>query len=59
VGLKVNGTHQLLVYADNVYPLEDNVNTKKKKTEALTDASHQNAGQNYNNNNKKMALTSF
>jgi hypothetical protein len=49
VGLKVNGTNQLLVYADDLYPLEDNVNIKKKTPEALTDASHQNAGQNYNN----------
>jgi hypothetical protein len=30
VGLKLNGTHQLLVYADNVYLLGDNVDTMKK-----------------------------
>jgi hypothetical protein len=63
VGLKLNGTHQLLVYADDVNLLEDNTDTKKKKHRNY-DASkevglevnaektkyrsrHQNAGQNY------------
>jgi hypothetical protein len=63
VGLKLNGTHQLLVYADDVNLLGDN---KTKNTEPLIDASkefglevntekskymllsyHQNEGQNY------------
>jgi hypothetical protein len=38
VRLKLNGTHQLLVYADYVTLLGDNINTAKKNTETLTDA---------------------
>jgi hypothetical protein len=40
VALKLNGTHQLLAYADDVNLLGDNIDTiKKKGTETLTDAS--------------------
>jgi hypothetical protein len=30
VGLKLNGTHQLLIYADTMHLLGDNINTIKK-----------------------------
>jgi hypothetical protein len=38
VGLKLNGTHQLLVYADDVNLLGDNTDTIKKNTGTLIDA---------------------
>jgi hypothetical protein len=39
VWLKLNGTHLLLVYADIVNLLGDNINTIQENTETLTDAS--------------------
>jgi hypothetical protein len=39
VGLKFNGTHQLLVYTDDVTLLGDNIDTIKKNTGTLIDAS--------------------
>jgi hypothetical protein len=38
VGLKLNGPHQPLAYADDVNLLGDNIDTLKKNTEALIDA---------------------
>jgi hypothetical protein len=35
MGLKLNGTHQLLACADNVNLLEDNIDTIKKNTGTL------------------------
>jgi hypothetical protein len=39
VGLKLNGTHQLLAYADDVNLLGDNLDTIKKSTDTLIAAS--------------------
>jgi hypothetical protein len=38
VGLKLNGTHQLLAYPDDVNLLGNNIDTIKKNTENLIDA---------------------
>jgi hypothetical protein len=41
VGLKLIGTHQLLVYADDVNLLGDNIETIKKNTQTLIDSSNE------------------
>jgi hypothetical protein len=41
VELKLNGTHQLLAYADDVNLLRDYIDTIKKNTETLIDATKQ------------------
>jgi hypothetical protein len=38
-GLKLNGTHQLLAYADDVNRLGDNIDIINKNTQTLIDAS--------------------
>jgi hypothetical protein len=39
VGLELNGTHQLLVYADDVNLVDDSVNNKKENSKTLLQAS--------------------
>jgi hypothetical protein len=41
VGLKLNRTHQLQAYSDDVNLLRDNIDTIKKNTETLIDASRE------------------
>jgi vacuolar-type H+-ATPase subunit C/Vma6 len=39
IGLKLNGTHQLLAYADDMNLLEDGIDIKNRNTGTLVDAS--------------------
>jgi hypothetical protein len=39
VGMKYNGTHQLVAYTDDVNLLGDNIGTIKENTKILIDAS--------------------
>jgi hypothetical protein len=41
VGLKLNQTHQLLAYTDDMNLLGDNIDTMKKNTETLFDANRE------------------
>jgi hypothetical protein len=75
LGLKLNGTLQLLAYADDMNLLGDNIDTINKSTQTLIDASKvvglevnvekrkymlvfrdQNAGQNWENENRKQII---
>jgi hypothetical protein len=57
VGTKLNGTHQLLVYADDVNLLGDNIDTIKKNKENLIDASKE-GGPEVNTEKTKYMLRS-
>jgi hypothetical protein len=56
-GLKLNGTHHLLVYADDVNLLGDNIDTIKKNTKTLTGASKE-VGLGVNSEKTKYELLS-
>jgi hypothetical protein len=56
-GLKLNGTHQLLTYADDVNLLGDNIDTMNKNTKTLIDASKE-VGLEVNVENTKYILVS-
>jgi hypothetical protein len=57
VGLKLNGTHQHLAYADDVNLMGDNIGTMKRNTETLIDASKE-AGVEVNAEKTKYMLLS-
>jgi hypothetical protein len=57
VGLKLNGTHLLLVYADDVNLLGDNIDTMKKNTETLIGVSKE-VGLKVNSEKTKYMLMS-
>jgi retron-type reverse transcriptase len=56
-GMKLNGTHQLLVYADDANILRGSVHTIKKNAEALVVASREN-GQEVNADKTKHMVKS-
>jgi hypothetical protein len=56
VGLKLNGTHELLVYADDVNLLGDNIDTIKRNTHTLIDASKE-SGLEVNTEKSKYIVT--
>jgi hypothetical protein len=56
-GLKLNRTHQLLAYADNINIFEENIDTIQKSTEALLEASKE-VGLEVNSEKTKYMLMS-
>jgi hypothetical protein len=58
VGLELNGTHQLLAYADDVNLLGDNIGAIMKNTETLIDASKE-VGLEINVKKTKYMLLSY
>jgi hypothetical protein len=58
VEFKLNGTHRLLVYADDVNLLGDNIDTIKKNTQTLSDASKE-VGLEVNTEKTKYMLLSY
>ena len=56
-GLKLNGTHQLLVYADDVNILGGSVHTKKKNAEALIVASKEIGAEENADKTKNMVMS--
>jgi hypothetical protein len=57
MGLKLNGTHQLLFYVDDVNPVADNINTMKKNKDVAYGTSKE-AGLEVNTEKTKNVLTS-
>jgi len=57
VGLKLNGTYQLLVYADDVNILSGSVHTTEKNAETLVVASKENGLEVNAGNNKCMVMS--
>jgi hypothetical protein len=62
LGLKLNGTHQLLAYADDVNLLEDNIGTINKNRKTLIDACKEvgleiNVGKTFLSRHQKLGLS--